>query len=99
MQGSLTTEGYEHLRQTLPEVDKFNKLVGVKRAYGQGPHDRYLLHYQPALELAVPWQEFIAETSRRVLPGLLAADVGPKNIHSDVRVVLRLGGLRSVTAL
>ena len=41
---SLTEEGHESLRQALPDVAKFNKMVGVKRAYGQGPHDRYLLH-------------------------------------------------------
>lgn len=61
MENSLTAEGYESLRQTLPAVISFDCLVGVKRAYGQAPHDRYLLHYQPTLDLAAPWKQFIAE--------------------------------------
>lgn len=61
IEDSLTPEGYEALRQSLPDVAGFNKMVGVKRGYGQAPHDRYLLHYQPALDLAQPWKEFIAE--------------------------------------
>ena len=58
---SLTPEGYERLRATSPSVDGFDKHVGVKRAYGQGPHDRFLLHYRPGLEIAEPWREFLAE--------------------------------------
>jgi len=54
IEGSLTTEGYERLRQTLPDVSRFQRQVNVKRAYGQTPHDRYLLHYQPSMELAQP---------------------------------------------
>ena len=35
--------------------------VRVKRAHGQGYHDRNILHYQPHLQMAQPWKEFIAE--------------------------------------
>ena len=35
----------------------------MKGAYGQAPHDRYLLHYQPSMELAQPWKEFIADSA------------------------------------
>ncbi len=43
IENSLTPEGFETLRLNLPDVARFNKMVGVKRAYGQGPHDRFLL--------------------------------------------------------
>ena len=61
LQNTLTAEGFERLRQTLPEVSLFERQVGKKRAYGQGSHDRYLLHYLPGLELSEPWKGFIAE--------------------------------------
>lgn len=61
IQNSLTADGFERLRCTLPEVELFDKKVAVKRAHGQGYHDRYLLHYRPGLPLSQPWQEFLAE--------------------------------------
>ena len=33
----------------------------MKRGFGQGYHDRYILHYHPSLDLAGPWREFVAE--------------------------------------
>ena len=59
--GILTPEGHELLRQNLPDSSMFERRVGVKRAFGQGYHDRFILHYHPSLELAKPWKEFIAE--------------------------------------
>jgi hypothetical protein len=61
IQGTLTPEGFERLRETLPDFSSFERKVGVKRAYGQGPHDRGILHYRPGLELPAPWKEFVAE--------------------------------------
>jgi hypothetical protein len=75
---SLTEEGHESLRQALPDVAKFNKMVGVKRAYGQGPHDRYLLHYRPQMELAGPWKDFIAELQGETYRGFLRRVLGPR---------------------
>jgi hypothetical protein len=57
----LTAEGYERLLRTLPAIEGFDKHVDAKRAYGQAPHNRYMLHYRAGLELAVPWQVFLAE--------------------------------------
>jgi hypothetical protein len=51
IQNSLAQEGFERLRTTLPDVSLFERQVGIKRAYGQGSHDRYLLHSQPGLSL------------------------------------------------
>jgi 2OG-Fe(II) oxygenase superfamily len=78
IEGPLTPQGYESLRASLPDVAGFNKLVGVKRAYGQGPHDRYLLHYQPTLELAPPWKEFIAELQGDFYQSFLRRMLGPR---------------------
>ena len=35
LQGSLTAEGFELLRETLPDNSLFERNVGVKRAHGQ----------------------------------------------------------------
>jgi hypothetical protein len=59
--GTLTREGYEQLRTTLPDVSLFEPQVGLKRAHGQGYHDRYILHYHPGLPLSEPWKDFVAE--------------------------------------
>jgi len=78
LEQSLTPEGYERLRETLPSVEGFNKMVGVKRAYGQGPHDRFLLHYRPGLDIAEPWKEFIAELQGPVYLDFLKRVLGPR---------------------
>jgi hypothetical protein len=61
VQNTLTPEGFEQLRASLPDIAQFRRMVGVKRAYGQAPHDRSILHYLPGMELAQPWKEFIGE--------------------------------------
>ena len=61
IENTLTPEGFERLRTTLPDVSLFDRNVGVKRTYGQDYHDRYLLHYQQGLTLSEPWRDFIAE--------------------------------------
>ncbi len=45
IQGILTPEGHELLRRTVPDVSLFDRKVGVKRGFGQGYHDRCILHY------------------------------------------------------
>jgi hypothetical protein len=69
--GSLTPKGFEALRTTLPEVSQFTQMVGVKRAFGQASHDRYILHYQPRMALAEPWKEFIAELQGKAYQSFL----------------------------
>jgi hypothetical protein len=61
IQNSLTTEGFERLRATLPDVSCFSRNVGGTRYHGQGYHSRCVLHHYPGLEVAQPWREFIAE--------------------------------------
>jgi len=59
--GTLTQDGFERLHETLPNISQFERKVGVKRAYGQGPHDRAILHFRPGMELPDAWKEFLAE--------------------------------------
>lgn len=61
MRGTLTAEGWDRLRENLPDISQFNLMIDVKRAYGQGPHNRGILHYWPEMACAEPWKEFIAE--------------------------------------
>ena len=69
--GILTHEGHDLLRQTLPDASMFDRKVGVKRAFGQGYHDRYILHYHPSLDLAEPWKEFVAELHGKTYEALV----------------------------
>jgi hypothetical protein len=61
MQNTLTAEGWERLRAGLPDMSQFQRMVGVKRGYGQAPHNRGILHYWQGMAVAEPWQAFIAE--------------------------------------
>lgn len=58
---ALTKEGFERLRNAMPDVELFDRKVGVKRGHGQAPHDRYILHYRPGMELPVAWEGFVTE--------------------------------------
>jgi hypothetical protein len=61
-QGTLIPQGYEELRRAIPEISLFERKVGVKRAHGQGYHDRAILHYRPGITaLPKPWKDFVAE--------------------------------------
>lgn len=58
---TLAPEGFVRLRESLPEISRFKKWVGVKRAHGQASHDRAILHYRPGMDLAPAWKEFMSE--------------------------------------
>jgi len=75
---ALTEEGFERLRNAMPQVEKFDRKVGVKRGYGQAPHDRYILHYRPGIELPEPWKEFVAELQGDVYQSWLRRMLGPQ---------------------
>jgi len=78
LEQTLTPEGYEQLRDTLPAVEGFDRQVGIKRAYGQAPHDRFLLHYLPGLDIAGPWKEFLAELQGPLYQEFLRRVLGPR---------------------
>jgi hypothetical protein len=61
LENTLTPKGWERLRATLPDIEQFRMMVGVKRSYGQAPHNRGILHYQEGMDCADPWKEFISE--------------------------------------
>jgi hypothetical protein len=73
----LTQEGAQRLRETLPDVGSFDRKVGVKRGHGQAPHDRYILHYRPGMDLPAPWREFIAELHGDLYQSFLQRLLGP----------------------
>jgi hypothetical protein len=85
--GLLTAEGYRRLRATLPEAERFDRMVGVKRAHGQKSHDRYILHYLPGLDVPAPWQGFIAELQGEVYQSFLRRMLG---LERTARPILTL---------
>jgi hypothetical protein len=58
---SLTPEGFQRLRATLPEVSMFKRTEGNKSQFGRAYHNRYILHYQEGITVADPWREFTDE--------------------------------------
>ena len=96
---ALTEEGFERLRHAMPDVEKFDRMVGVKRGYGQAPHDRYILHYRPGIELPGPWKEFVEELQGEAYQVFAAKDAGSAAVHPDNGVVLRVAGMFRLAAL
>jgi len=101
IEGILTPEGHELLRQTLPDASMFDRRVGVKRAFGQGYHDRYILHYHPSLDLAEPWKDFVAELHGKTYESLIRRMFGLRRgaLCPHPGVVLRVARLRRLAAL
>ena len=79
IQNTLTDEGFERLRGTMPDFSLFEKKVGVKRAHGQGYHDRAILHYRPGLPLSEPWREFVAEIQGKGYESFIRRMLGLKD--------------------
>lgn len=88
---TLTPEGYERLRETLPSLENFDRHEGMKRGHGQMPHNRFMLHYKAGLELPGPWREFLDELRGRLLPAVFATSVGAAHINPHFFVALRFG--------
>jgi hypothetical protein len=76
MQGTLTAEGWDFLRGTLPDISQFQRMVGVKRGYGQAPHDRGILHWREEMPVAEPWRAFIAELHGQAYDAFLRRMLG-----------------------
>jgi hypothetical protein len=77
LENTLTTEAYEVLRQSLPDTTQADKQVGIRRAYGQGSHDRFLLHYRSGITVAPAWADFVAELQGPVYQNFLRRMLGP----------------------
>jgi len=87
MQGTLTNEGWEQLRATLPDMAQFQRMVGVKRGYGQAPHNRGILHYREAMDIAEPWKAFIAELHGKDYDSFLRRMLG---LEPDQSIILTM---------
>jgi hypothetical protein len=74
----LTSQGFEQLRTTLPEVSQFERRVAVKRAHGQGYHDRYILHYRAGVEVSPAWRQFVKEIQGKTYDGFIRRMFGVK---------------------
>lgn len=59
--GLLTEEGFDDLRQSMPDVQHFEQIFGKRRPHGQKSHDRLALEYSPQMALSSHWQVFMAE--------------------------------------
>ena len=57
----LTEEGFRRLQESLPPAERFERVFGKRRSYGQRSHDRLALEYDESLDLAEPWHAFVRE--------------------------------------
>ncbi len=87
MQGTLTTEGWSQLRATLPEMAIFQRMIGVKRGYGQAPHNRGILHYRDGVPCEEPWKAFIAELRGKAYDSFLRRMLG---LTPDHQIILTM---------
>jgi len=76
LQGALSDESFESLRDVLPDVSGFNKFFSKERQFGQKSHDRYVLEYNRDLKLAQPWKKFIEELEGPSYRGWLGRMLG-----------------------
>ena len=77
---TLTAEGYERLRETLPGVEQFDRHEGMKRGHGQAPHNRFMLHYRAGVVLPEPWREFLEELQGDYYREFLRRMLGPQRL-------------------
>ena len=87
MQDTLTQEGWDQLRATLPDMADFQRMVGVKRSYGQAPHNRGILHYQDGMQVAEPWKKFIEELNGSAYASFLRRMLG---VSTETELILTL---------
>jgi hypothetical protein len=76
LSGILRPEAFARLREELPPVAMFQKVFGKARRHGQQSHDRYVLEYQPGLDLPPSWRAFLDELQGPVYRGWLAQAIG-----------------------
>ena len=71
----------------------------MKRGHGQAPHDRYILHYRPGMELPVAWRNSSPKLQGELYQSFLQKDARAAKIHPNDGMVLRLAGLFRFTPL
>lgn len=77
--GLLTEEGYAELHRNLPDLSLFEPHFGQRRKYGQRPHDRYVLEWEPGLAIPAPWAEFVEELRGPVYRAFLERVLGRRD--------------------
>ena len=87
MQDTLTADGWDRLRASLPDMAQFHRMVGVKRGHGQAPHNRGILHYREGMDVAEPWKAFIAELHGKAYDSFLRRMLG---LRPDQQIILTL---------
>lgn len=84
-EGILTPEGFDVLRENLPQVSIFKKDFDAPRCSGQAPHNRFTLEYTSDTPVYGPWREFIEELTadryRRALCKLVGVRHLDFNFH------------------
>lgn len=84
-EGILTPEGFDALRENLPDVAIFKESFDVTRKFGQAPHNRFTLEYTKDTPIDGPWKEFIEELTadryRRTLCRLIGVRDLEFNFH------------------
>ncbi len=76
----ISSEGFESLADTLPEVSRFRRIFGKERKFGQQSHDRFTLDYTPELELSPPWRHFMSEITSDRYTAAIARLAGRRSI-------------------
>lgn len=76
----ISSEGFELLADTLPDVSMFRRVFGKERKFGQQSHDRFALEYTPELELSIPWQHFMAEITSARYASAIARLAGRRTV-------------------
>lgn len=83
--GLLTDDGYQRLLASQPDVSVLTPSFGKKRSHGQYPHDRYVLEYEPGLDVvAAPWHEFVAELRGPVYTNFIKRYFGLKSFKLNM---------------
>lgn len=72
-------KSYSELCENMPAVSLFNRDEGVRRAYGQAPHDRYSLHYHAELRLPRAWEQFLDELQEEPYQSFLRRMLGVRS--------------------
>jgi hypothetical protein len=77
----LTPEGFEKLRQNLPDLSLFERRFNESRKGGQLPHDRYSLEYTDDVRVPEPWREFIDELRGKRYRDLMRRLLGGRRVE------------------
>jgi 2OG-Fe(II) oxygenase superfamily len=61
IEDSLTPEAFDRLRETFPDVSRFDGRTGMGHGNRDAHLGRAILSYRPGVQVPQPWKEFVAE--------------------------------------